>query len=41
MQWLHNVRSAMPGERYLLDTNVLVALLEGHEALIALIKDAG
>ncbi len=41
MQWLHNVRSAMPGERYLLDTNALVALLEGHEALIALIKDAG
>ena len=40
MQWLHNMRSAMLGERYLLDTNALVALLEGQEALIALTKDA-
>lgn len=30
----------MLGKRYLLDTNALVALLEGHEALIALIEDA-
>lgn len=40
MQWLPNVRSAMPGKRYLLDTNALVALLEGHEALISLVQDA-
>ena len=30
----------MPGKRYLLDTNALVALLEGQEALVALTKDA-
>lgn len=30
----------MLGKRYLLDTNALVALLEGHKALITIIKDA-
>ena len=30
----------MLGKRYLLDTNALVALLEGHDALIALTRDA-
>ena len=35
-----NVRSAMPGKRYLLDTNALVALLQGHQGLIELTKEA-
>jgi tRNA(fMet)-specific endonuclease VapC len=30
----------MPGKRYLLDTNALVALLQGHKGLIALIDQA-
>ena len=29
-----------PGERYLLDTNALVALLQGHEGLLALTEQA-
>ncbi len=40
MQSRLNVPSAMLGKRYLLDTNALVALLEGHDALIALTRDA-
>ena len=40
MQSRLNVRSEMLGKRYLLDTNALVALLEGHDALIALTQDA-
>jgi tRNA(fMet)-specific endonuclease VapC len=30
----------MPGKRYLLDTNALVALLQGHKGLIALVDQA-
>lgn len=30
----------MPGKRYLLDTNALVALLQGHEGLLALTEKA-
>ena len=30
----------MPGKRYLLDTNALVALLQGHEGLLALTEQA-
>lgn len=30
----------MPGNRYLLDTNALVALLQGHQALLALTDKA-
>ena len=35
-----NVRSAMPGKRYLLDTNALVALLQGNPGLIELTRQA-
>jgi tRNA(fMet)-specific endonuclease VapC len=35
-----NAGSAMPGKRYLLDTNALVALLQGHKGLIALVDQA-
>jgi tRNA(fMet)-specific endonuclease VapC len=35
-----NAGSVMPGERYLLDTNALVALLQGHKGLIALVDQA-
>ncbi len=30
----------MPGKRYLLDTNALVALLQGHEGLLRLTEQA-
>jgi tRNA(fMet)-specific endonuclease VapC len=40
MHLLPNVHNAMLGKRYLLDTNALVALLQGHQALISLTKDA-
>jgi tRNA(fMet)-specific endonuclease VapC len=40
MRLLRNAGSAMPGKRYLLDTNALVALLQGHEGLIALVDQA-
>ena len=32
--------SVTPGKRYLLDTNALVALLQGHEGLLALAEQA-
>jgi tRNA(fMet)-specific endonuclease VapC len=32
--------NAMPGNRYLLDTNALVALLQGHQGLLALTDKA-
>jgi tRNA(fMet)-specific endonuclease VapC len=32
--------NAMPGNRYLLDTNALVALLQGHQGLLALTNKA-
>jgi predicted nucleic acid-binding protein len=30
----------MPGKRYLLDTNALVALLQGHAGLVTLVRHA-
>jgi hypothetical protein len=30
----------MPGERYLLDTNAIIALLQGNQQLIELLQDA-
>jgi hypothetical protein len=35
-----NGGNAMPGKRYLLDTNALVALLQGHKGVIALVDQA-
>ena len=35
-----NVSNVMPGERYLLDTNALVALLQGNEELVELTRHA-
>jgi tRNA(fMet)-specific endonuclease VapC len=35
-----SVGSGMPGKRYLLDTNALVALLQGHQGLAALTSQA-
>jgi tRNA(fMet)-specific endonuclease VapC len=35
-----NVGSVMLGKRYLLDTNALVALLQGHKGLLALVDQA-
>lgn len=35
-----NAGNAMPGDRYLLDTNALVALLQGHKGVMDLIDKA-
>jgi tRNA(fMet)-specific endonuclease VapC len=35
-----NASSEMPGKRYLLDTNALVALLRGHEGLTTIVSEA-
>ena len=40
MQFKPSGCSVTPGKRYLLDTNALVALLQGHERLLALIGQA-
>ncbi len=40
MQWRPNVGNAMPGNRYLLDTNALVALLQGNPELVELTQHA-
>lgn len=40
MPWLYSVVNVMPGKRYLLDTNALVALLQGHKELVALVEQA-
>ena len=40
MQLKRNAVSAMPGKRYLLDTNALIALLQGNRELMALTRSA-
>ncbi len=35
-----NACSAMPGKRYLFDTNALIALLQGNRELVALTQSA-
>ena len=35
-----NAGFAMPGKRYLLDTNALVALLQGHKGLLGVVAEA-
>jgi tRNA(fMet)-specific endonuclease VapC len=40
MQPPPNAANAMPGKRYLLDTNAVVALLQGHAGLLALVNEA-
>ena len=35
-----NANNAMPGNRYFLDTNALVALLQGHQGLIDAVESA-
>ena len=40
MQSRRNAASVMPGKRYLLDTNALIALLQGNRELVALTQSA-
>ncbi len=40
MQLKRNAVSVMPGKRYLLDTNALIALLQGNRVLMALTQSA-
>ena len=40
MQWQCKGICGMSGNRYVLDTNVIVALLQGNTQLIELVKDA-
>ncbi len=40
MRLRHKGRSVMHGDRYLLDTNAIVALLQGHKELLALTASA-
>jgi tRNA(fMet)-specific endonuclease VapC len=40
MLWRPSVHNAMPGKRYLFDTNALVALLQGNLELVALTQSA-
>jgi tRNA(fMet)-specific endonuclease VapC len=40
MQLKRNAVSAMPGKRYLLDTNALIALLQGNRELMTLTRSA-
>ena len=40
MLWQHNANRAMSGKRFLLDTNALIALLKGNQALLDLTASA-
>lgn len=40
MQLMRSAVSAMPGKRYLLDTNALIALLQGNRELMTLTRSA-
>jgi predicted nucleic acid-binding protein len=40
MRLRYKGRSEMHGDRYLLDTNAIVALLQGHKELLALTASA-
>ncbi len=40
MPWLYRERYEMSGNRYLLDTNAIIALLQGNELLLQRLRDA-
>lgn len=40
MQWRHKGLYGMSGNRYLLDTNAIVALLQGNPQLIQVLQNA-
>ena len=40
MLWQRNANRAMPGKRFLLDTNALIALLKGNQSLLDLTSSA-